>query len=534
MRTRLAGIAIALAALLVWAAVVDGAGLYSGRGKALLATNGSGLVGVNLSGPEFAPWNGQTFPSTANWNDLKSKGITRVRLPIAWESIQPTLNAALDATYLASLRSALAAAASRGIKVLVDLHNFGRYCDQAHWVSSGCGYAGNSGSAGTGVSVLGDATLTSAAFVDLWTRLATALAGNPGVLGYGLMNEPAPGIVGTNLLTTPNYFTGADWFGLNAPAATQLAAGTNPIAGYGPAWTITSGSGFASVAQAFTFANVAYDLSVYASVTAGTETMFLQIAAASANKTVTTTPTRFDFTSTPAAGASSIQIGVANGSAGHTIRLSNSALGLGSSPATYQPSPWMPFAQAAITAIRLVDTATPIYVGGFNFSNAAIWVQNNYELSLLTGGNLIFEAHCYPDTSQGNCGPGIFSGTFTSYSIDTASGRQALAGWLAWLSSQGVRGHLGEYGVPNNATDANPQWLVLQANTLSLLAQNKVSSTMWFYNANGVQSGNVLGVAPVSGVSDPRLLNMLRFNYLMRRDLGHDNDNAPVGVSLAA
>ena len=37
-------------------------------------------------------------------------------------------------------------------------------------------YAGNSGTAAANVNALGDGTLTSAAFVDVWSRLATALA----------------------------------------------------------------------------------------------------------------------------------------------------------------------------------------------------------------------------------------------------------------------------------------------------------------------------------------------------------------------
>ena len=111
---------------------------------------------------------------------------------------------ALATTYLNSIKAAIDAGAANGIGVMVDLHNFGAYANAAQWNST-VTYAGNVGVAATGVSFLGDATLTQAAFVDVWTKLSTALVGRAGLAGYGLMNEPI-GTVGTNLFAAPNYF----------------------------------------------------------------------------------------------------------------------------------------------------------------------------------------------------------------------------------------------------------------------------------------------------------------------------------------
>jgi hypothetical protein len=93
-------------------------------------TTQTGLLGVNISGPEFAPWNGQKFPTSADFAYLASKGVTFVRMPIAWGSLQPTLAAALDTTYLGKIQTAIAAAHANGISVIVDLHNSGSYCNQ--------------------------------------------------------------------------------------------------------------------------------------------------------------------------------------------------------------------------------------------------------------------------------------------------------------------------------------------------------------------------------------------------------------------
>jgi hypothetical protein len=477
--------------------------------------------GVNLSGAEFAPWTGQTFPSTANWNDLQAKGIGIVRLPIAWESLQPTLGSALNSTYLGSITTALSAAASRGIKVIVDLHNFGSYCDQAHWVSSGCGYAGNAGTAGTGVSFLGSAGLTQANFVDVWTRLATALAGNPGLAGYDLMNEPSIGIAGTNLLFAPNGFADSigsqPWIITNGAVLAQEAAGTNSVAGYGPAWSMSSGSGFGGIFQSITLAAVPYSLSFSARQKNGTTTVSASIGGStSGSKTLTASWQIFCLANvTPSAGSTSISFGLDTATIGVTVEIDNFQLEQSATCSTYQPNPLIPFYQAAINGIRTVDTVSTIYVEGMAESQAYQFPWVNWELATLTGGPFAFEAHQYFDgsLSQGG-GGGVYSGTFTSYGIDVTAGAQMVAPFVNWTITTGVKGYLGEFAVTSaccvvSPTDNNAAWLPLENNFLAYLWQNRIPATMWFYGSNGIQSGNNLNMAPVAGVDDQRLVQML-------------------------
>ena len=140
-------------------------------------------IGVNMEGAEFS-WG--SFPSLTALEYVKSEGVNLVRLPIAWEMMQPTLNGALSATYLAGLEQFLSNANSLGIKVIVDLHNAGTY--NLNWAADVA--AGENIGPGTNASVLGSAAVPISAFADFWQQLATALNGNPAVAGYDIMNEP--------------------------------------------------------------------------------------------------------------------------------------------------------------------------------------------------------------------------------------------------------------------------------------------------------------------------------------------------------
>lgn len=469
------------------------------------------FFGVNLSGPEFAPWNGQTFPTLADYTTLANKGITFIRLPIAWESLQTTLGGTLDATYLASINTSLSRAASVGIKCLVDVHNYGLYTAQAQWTTT-VPYAGNGGTfPATGVSALGSG-ITQANFTDLWTKLSTALAGNPGLLGYGLMNEPSSKIVGPQLATQTNYFTdtvpftGSTWFTFNSPVLSQLGAGTNPLGSiYSNAWQMTQGNGFGGIGQQFTFlAATQYTFSMWVRVASGTQPFLLSLNVNDGGHTATTTWTRYSMTGTPGAVTGNIGL-VANG-ANAPIQIANCQLEVGAAPTTYFPSTYFPFAQAAITAIRAVDTTAPIYVNGQNFGAASTWFRYNNDNIAFIGGNVIHEAHTYFDGPQGVGDGGIYSGTFTSYSIDTQTGVNTNALWLAWLSQYGQTGFLGEFAIVNSGADNNAQWFVVQQNTMNALRASNVKGCQWFYGANGVQPANNLNLTPTN---DPRLAMIL-------------------------
>ncbi len=142
-------------------------------------------IGINISGAEYS-W--ETFPTTTDLTFLQSKGITLIRLPISWERMQPTLNGPLNSTYLAGLKTFLNLAAQDGMQVIVDLHNYGRY--NANWAKDAAANYGIVGPDPYGSGVIGSAAVPISAFADLWHKVASALAGTPGLAYYDIMNEP--------------------------------------------------------------------------------------------------------------------------------------------------------------------------------------------------------------------------------------------------------------------------------------------------------------------------------------------------------
>jgi endoglucanase len=146
------------------------------------AFTGTTLVrrGVASSGGEFSPGTlpgtyGTTYhyDSAGTLTYLAARGHKAVRLALQWERIQRSLSGALDATEMGRVDTYITNAAAAGLGVILDVHNYARY------------------NSGAGAVALGSAGgPTQADLVDLWTRLSARYAGNAGVIGYGLMNEP--------------------------------------------------------------------------------------------------------------------------------------------------------------------------------------------------------------------------------------------------------------------------------------------------------------------------------------------------------
>jgi Cellulase (glycosyl hydrolase family 5) len=117
-----------------------------------------------------------SYENADSYAYLAAHGVRLVRLAVAWERLQPVPAGPLDAAELGRLRQALDFAARAHLRVLVDLHSYGEFM---------LGTA-----QGPRPLVLGSPELPAADLADLWSRLATALAGSPAVYGYDVMNEP--------------------------------------------------------------------------------------------------------------------------------------------------------------------------------------------------------------------------------------------------------------------------------------------------------------------------------------------------------
>lgn len=123
--------------------------------------------GINLAGWE---WDDDNHPRPESFHYLAERDITLVRVPFAWERVQPVTGEELGpgAQRMVEISDAAHAA---GCRVVWDCHN---YEQVHHWFG-------------------GERRLMRTdEFVDLWTRLSERLEGHPGVAGYSLMNEPNP------------------------------------------------------------------------------------------------------------------------------------------------------------------------------------------------------------------------------------------------------------------------------------------------------------------------------------------------------
>ena len=135
----------------------------------------TGHIGINLSALENSdevPGTANTdyaLPTDAEFDFLRSKNLTFVRLPFKWERLQPTRSGPLDPTYLGYIHAGVAKAAARGMKIALDCHNYGGY----------------------GADKIGGGVVTSADFADLWLRLALVFSGDPTIAAYDIMNEPS-------------------------------------------------------------------------------------------------------------------------------------------------------------------------------------------------------------------------------------------------------------------------------------------------------------------------------------------------------
>lgn len=129
-------------------------------------------VGININGAEYIGPAGEKtgidfFPTHGEIDYFAAKGMDNIRLPIAWESLQPTLNGELDPAFLAKIEDVVTYARSMGMQVIIDLHNGGAY-------------NGN---------LIGTAEVPTSAFADVWSKLATVFADDSNV-AFDLMNEP--------------------------------------------------------------------------------------------------------------------------------------------------------------------------------------------------------------------------------------------------------------------------------------------------------------------------------------------------------
>lgn len=150
--------------------------------SALLALGSFGQTlpfGINMCGGEFGEKEfpgtyGVTYqyPSNTDIEYFYKKGFRLIDLPFKWERVQPKLGEELDAFQLKEMKRVVAFCESRGIKVILGMHNFGRYRINNRDI------------------VIGSPYVTRADYNDVWKRLAKEFKGFKNIYGFDIMNEP--------------------------------------------------------------------------------------------------------------------------------------------------------------------------------------------------------------------------------------------------------------------------------------------------------------------------------------------------------
>lgn len=156
------------------------------------------MIGANIAGGDFGGSGAYPgllgtdywYPRAADIDMTKAIGCELIRVPFKWDRIQHdtegVLDAALWAPDLASLDASINLLESRGMRIILDMHN----------------YAGRSLTvAGVRTSYkIGDPQLPASEFGRVWKLIADHYKDRPSIWGYDIMNEP----VG---VTTANWVT---------------------------------------------------------------------------------------------------------------------------------------------------------------------------------------------------------------------------------------------------------------------------------------------------------------------------------------
>ncbi|MPV51161.1 cellulase family glycosylhydrolase [Pseudactinotalea sp. HY160] len=176
------------------------------HGINLVAKGGHATTGSYVERGFLGPW------SPADIDDLAARGFTLVRLGLIWAAVEPAPGD-YDEDYLDWIATQLDLLHSAGIVVLLDSHQ--DLYSQA-FGDGAPAWATLTEQPFDATELWSDAYLTSPAlhealdrfwanalgpggiglqdrFAAMWAHVAERFAGHPGLLGYDLLNEPAPG-----------------------------------------------------------------------------------------------------------------------------------------------------------------------------------------------------------------------------------------------------------------------------------------------------------------------------------------------------
>lgn len=369
------------------------------------------------------------YPSAGDFTFLRSRGVKLARVMIKHERMQHTLGGVLDATEVGRLLAVLDNARAAGVKVTFCPWNGSRYrlgsdintYEQDLWsllTSRSTDSFGN---------ILG--VYTPALFADFWLKMATALQHHPALHGYSLANEPGEADefgppTGSNLVTVGDMEAGSGW---TSTASALTYDTSNQRSGSQCAKLVADGTGLPTLTLATAFAvtpNAEYQLSAWVKAPAKVEQWTAQvnwltsggsyISSSTANFPLTVAGSYVGIaggmTAPSTAGKASVKVHPvpSTDTAGTVFYIDDVALFAN----VYNTGGKVveQFTQAAVTAIRTVDTTHEIWVAGFG--NGPLHWKDIHAVPWITdpNSNFRYSIHYYFDVLDHNAG--VYTSTY--------------------------------------------------------------------------------------------------------------------------
>ncbi|WNG15911.1 glycoside hydrolase family 5 protein [Cystobacter fuscus] len=470
---------------------------------------GINLMDLGNAGHVLPGTYGTTYskPTLESLRFLKERGHDVVRIPFMWERIQPDLNKGLDTAYKSLLLQTLQDAYAVGLKVIVDMHNYGRYTSGG--VTRAFGEAGGP---------------TSAQYANAWSLIASAIKADAraysAVYAYDIMNEPhdLPAAEGTlsSAISISSFEPGLEgWVAQSTEGVVREARGgqgsmklsgtaakqDNNVFGarlYSStkSTSITNGRTF----QAKVFVPTATPGSVRARMVMTSMDWLTNyfgeefpITKGIENR-VYFNPDEALWASYKLIGIQFIVDGTAAG-ASHVFYVDQVSQGTRTGEIK-PPRQWELYSQAAVDKLRYTNNdSTLIMVEGYSWSSTEEWPRNHPSKWITDKyNNTMYHAHIYMDALDHPEYPDDGGGKYRShhdvYLAEARSKGLASVGaytiarakpFTDWVAAQGTQGFIGEYGWPSTQMHPNDKgaWEADGEEFLEFLDGIGMGATMW-------------------------------------------------------
>ena len=138
---------------------------------------------------------------------------------------------------------------------------------------------------------------------------------------------------------------------------------------------------------------------------------------------------------------------------------------------------WKGISQTVLTAIRNNEDPKLVMVPGDSWSSANRWETTHGPLAWIadSAGNFLYEAHQYFDSDESGSYAASYDSELRRNPQLATVGSTRVTHFLDWCRSNGVRGYLGEYGVPGS----DPRWWAVLDDFLNAIDAAGMSGTFW-------------------------------------------------------